>query len=197
MTTDVSKSVQAFNDPDGSVLSFPMNITWSTNLSGAVNVRASVISHTLTAASSTNMVESLRVVTTANVRTGNWTNAICAVIDYSTSGFVTGTAGVICGEIDMPNSTIGEGEYCVFEAEINCPTSYSGTRPIHVFTINAWGAGVGKFDDYGYLFNLTGVTSGSGHMWYDNQKAAPAVEEFIRVKTPAGDRYLGLYNANA
>ena len=75
--------------------------------------------------------------------------------------------------------------------------SYDSTVPIHVFQINAWGDAVGKFDDYACLFDLTGVTSDAGHIWYDNQKAAPAVEEFVRVKTPSGVRYLGLYDANA
>ena len=143
--------------------------------------------------------EALSATLNANVICGTYINALFGKIDLKTAGGVTGLAGVICGELTMPGGAIAGavGTYSVFEAEINCPTAYAGTVPIHVFQINAWGAEVGKFDDYGYLFDLTGVSSGADHIWYDNQKAAPAVEEFIRVKTPAGVRYLGLYNANA
>jgi len=143
--------------------------------------------------------EVFRAYLTTNTIAGTYINAIFGKLDLATTGGVTGLAGVICGELTMPGGAIagGVGTYAVFEAEINCPTSYSATVPIHVFSINAWGAAVTQFDQYGYLFDLTGVTSGSGNIWYDNQKAAPAVEEFIRVKTPAGVRYIGLYNANA
>ncbi len=143
--------------------------------------------------------EALRAVLTSNVALGTYGNALFGKVDLQTTGLCTGLIGVICGELTMPGGTIagGAGTYSVFEAEINCPTSYNSTVPINVLQVNAWGAAVGKFDDYGYLFDLTGVTSSAGHIWYDNQKAAPAVEEFIRVKTPSGVRYIGLYNANA
>ena len=136
---------------------------------------------------------------TTNTIGGSYQNALFAKLDYGTTGGVTGLAGVICAELTMPGGAIaGEvGTYAVFEAEINCPTSYAAGVPLVVFSINAWGAAVAKFDECGYLFDLTGVSSGAGSIWYDNQKAAPAVEEFVRVKTPAGVRYLGLYNANA
>lgn len=143
--------------------------------------------------------EALTVALTSNVAFGSYANAICGRIDLSTTGLVSGLIGVVCGELNMPGGTVAgaAGTYSVFEAEINCPTSYDSNVPIHVFQINAWGAAVGKFDDYGYLFDLTGVTSDAAHIWYDNQKAAPAVEEFVRVKTPSGVRYLALYDANA
>ena len=143
--------------------------------------------------------EALAVTLTSNVALGSYANAIFGKIDLQTTGLISGLAGVVCAELTMPGGTIagGAGTYACFEAEINCPTGYDSTVPIAVFSINAWGAAVGKFDDSGYLFDLTGVTSGAAHIWYDNQKAAPAVEEFIRVRTPAGDRFLGLYNANA
>ena len=142
--------------------------------------------------------EALRVTITTDVKGGTYMNALFGKIDFATTGLVTGLAGVICGELTMPGGAVagGAGTYCVFEAEINCPTSYTGTVPIHVFRIAAWGDEVAKFDDYGNFFELTGVSSGSGHIWYDHQGTAPAnVEEWLRVKTPGGTRYLALYNA--
>lgn len=143
--------------------------------------------------------EAFRAVLTSDVALGSYGNAIFGKIDLQTTGLVGGLIGVVCAELTMPGGTIagGSGTYSCFEAEINCPTSYDSTVPIHVFQVNAWGAAVGKFDDYGYLFDLTGVSSDAAHIWYDNQKAAPAVEEFVRVKTPSGVRYLALYDANA
>ncbi len=139
----------------------------------------------------------VRVNMQTNVALGGWANAFKASVDCQTSGRATGLLSVSCHEITMPASAGGAGTYAVIEAEIVCPASWAGTNNVDVFYIAASGATVANFDDYGYLFDLTGVTSGAAHIWYDNQKAAPAVEEFIRVKTPAGDRFLGLYNANA
>lgn len=162
------------------------------------NIVSMSINQTLTSASATNTTELSQFILTSDVQVGNWANAVLGKIDFSTNGYVTGLAGVFCAEIDLPNSsTGGAGTYSCYEAEINCPASYEGNAPIHVFQINAWGAGVTEFDDNGYLFDLTGVSSGATSMWYDNQKAAPAVEEFIRVKTPSGVRYLALYDANS
>lgn len=167
----------------------------SDDTSGVDNTLAVSQTHTGIGASA----EAFKSVLTTNVAMGSYANAIFGKIDFQTTGLISGLAGVICAELTMPGGAIagGAGTYACFEAEINCPASYNATVPIVVFSINAWGATVAKFDDYGYLFDLTGVTSGAAHIWYDNQKAAPAVEEFIRVKTPAGDRFLGLYNANA
>lgn len=173
-------------------------VTNSSAVATATGITALSINQTLTGASAVNQIETFQAITTSDVQTGDWCNAVFGKIDYSTNGKVTGLAGVVCAEIDMPNSnTGGAGTYSCFESEINCPTNLAGGSPIHVFQINAWGAGVAQFDATGYLFDLTGVSSGAGSIWYDNQKAAPAVEEFIRVKTPSGVRYLALYDANA
>lgn len=134
---------------------------------------------------------------TSNITLGTFANALAARIDNQTAGAVTGLQGVICAELNMAGGAVAAGTYSVFEAEINCPTSYSGSVPIDVFYISSWGAQKTSFDSYGYLFEITGVASGASNFWYDNQKAAPAVEEFIRVKTPSGVRYLALYDANA
>ena len=143
--------------------------------------------------------EVIKATLTSNVALGSWGNALMGKVDLSTTGLVSGLIGCVCAELNMPGGTVagGAGTYSCFEAEINCPTSYDSTVPIHVFQINAWGDEVAKFDSYGYLFDLTGVSSGASNLWYDNQKAAPAVEEFVRVKTPSGVRYLALYDANA
>lgn len=133
---------------------------------------------------------------TSNVVCGTYANAFCGKINLSTAGGVTGLAGVICAELDMPGGACAAGTYSVYEAEINMPASYSGAVPINVFQINVWGDTAASFDDYGNLFEITGVTSGEAHIWYDHQGTAPAnIEEWVRVRTPGGVRYLALYNA--
>lgn len=163
--------------------------------SGAIN--SITISQTMTVLSATNQIEVAQFILTSNVKTGEWANAILAKIDYSTSGFAHGIAGVVCAELDLPGSTVSRGTYCLWESEINCPASCNmGGNPIHVMRISSWGAEKAQFDAVGYLFELTGISSGASNLWYDNQGSAPAnVEEWIRVKTPGGVRYLALYNA--
>jgi len=138
----------------------------------------------------------LRVNLESNVKLGDWSNAAYISLDLKTAGGAAGLGTAICGELVM-GAGATEGTFGVFEGEINCPASWTGTGPVSFLYLNAYGSTVANFDTYGYLFTLTGVSSGANNLWYDNQKAAPAVEEFIRVKTPAGDRFLGLYNANA
>jgi hypothetical protein len=141
--------------------------------------------------------EVAQFILTSNVKTGEWANAILAKIDYSTSGLAHGIAGVVCAELDLPGSTVTRGTYCLWESEINCPASCNmGGNPIVVMRLNSWGSQKAQFDTVGYLWELTGISSGASNLWYDHQGSAPAnVEEWIRVKTPGGVRYLALYNA--
>lgn len=172
---------------------------YSTSALTSGAVVSATISQTMTVASSSNQIEVAQFILTSNVKTGTWANAILGKIDYSESGLAHGIAGAICSEIDLPSATtVVRGTYCTWETEINCPTGCNmGGNPIYVNRIAVWGGAETQFDAVGYLFEITGVTSGASSFWYDNQKAAPAVEEFIRVKTPSGVRYLALYNANA
>ena len=48
------------------------------------------------------------------------------------------------------------------------------------------------FDDNGFFFSLNGVADGAAHVWYVH--APTTLVEAIRVKTPGGIRYIGLYS---
>jgi len=137
----------------------------------------------------------VRVNLESNVVMGGWANALKASVDWKTNGGVTGLGAVFCAEMTMPASA-SSGTFCGVEIEMTCPASWAGKGEYWFISCNASGATVANFDDYGYLFSLTGLTSGSAHCWYDHQGNAPAsVEEWIRIKTPAGIRYLAVYNA--
>jgi hypothetical protein len=170
---------------------------YSTSALTSGTVVSMTVSQTMTVASSGNQIEVAQFILTSNVKTGEWANAILAKIDYSTSGLAHGIAGVVCAELDLPGSTVTRGTYCLWESEINCPASCNmGGNPIVVMRLNSWGSQKAQFDTVGYLWELTGISSGASNLWYDHQGSAPAnVEEWIRVKTPGGVRYLALYNA--
>ncbi len=171
-----------------------------TSALAAGNVISGRIAQTMTGASAVNTVEVLQVVMTSEVQVGNWANAIAAKLDFGTAGRVSGTAGVVCAELDMPNTAaVATGSYFCFEGEMNFPTSTTIGGGTHAgfFILNAWGAGVADFDTNGVLFEVTGVSSGSANFWYDHNGTAggDTVGEWIKVRTPGGVRYIGLYDA--
>jgi hypothetical protein len=138
-------------------------------------IRTETVALTLTGASTDNQVENFRAMVTANVKTGQWVNAGMFKIDFSTAGYVVGLAGVVCAELDMPGGAIpgGHGTYTCYEAEINLPTSYSGGGvPVSFFCLNVWGAQVAQFDTSGLLFDISGVTIGSGKFCQANTAGA-------------------------
>lgn len=165
------------------------------------SIRLAEFGLTLTGASSTNQVEAMKVGVTAGVQVGDWVNAIYGVINFNAAtGRVTGTAGAVCAEIDMPNvAAIATGNYTCFQAEMNFPTSTTigGGTHASFITCNAWGAGVADFDTNGVLFDISGVTSGSGKFWYDHNGTAggDTVGDWIAVRVGGTVKYLGLYDA--
>ncbi len=182
----------------------PLSLTLNTQIGFAAYVTQSATTASEFDAFKLNSVQTgagaiavgLRVNMESNVKLGNWSNAAYISLDLKTAGGAEGLGTAVCGELVM-SAGATQGTFAVFEAEINCPTSWVGTEPVSFLYLSTYGDTKANFDDYGYLFTLTGVTSGAAHLWYDNQKAAPAVEEFVRVLTPSGARYLALYDANA
>ena len=97
----------------------------------------------------------------------------------------------------MPGGAIAghAGTYSVFEAEINMPTSYDSDVPVSVFSINTWGAENAKFDDYGFLFDITGVTSGAGDFFYDS--TVGVVDGWLKCRINGATYYLLLADNQA
>lgn len=170
---------------------------YSTSALTTGRITSLTVSQTMTALSTGNYPEVAQFFLTSNVKTGAWANAVYAKIDYSTNGLAHGVAGVVCAELDLPGSSVARGTYVFLQAEVNCPANCAmNSNPIHIIQINSWGTNKTQFDAVGHLFELTGVGSGVSNFWYDHQGAAPGnIEEWVRVKTPGGTRYLALYNA--
>lgn len=161
---------------------------------GRVNLRS--INLTMSVASNVNQVEALRVILASDVKTGAWAQAIFAQTDYMTDGLAHGAGSVICAELSLPASSVVRGTYYVWQSEIDCPANcVMNANPIGVMSVSVWGTNKTQFDDVGLLFDISGVTSGALKFWYDNTDGA--YDEWLKVRTPSGIRYIPLMDGQA
>ena len=137
-----------------------------------------------------------RVNMETNVALGGWANAFKASVDCKTNGRATGLLSVVCAEMVFPASTIGAGTTAIYEAEIVMPANFVGSgQPISVFYIATSGSKKTEFDDNGLLFDISGVASGSSSFWYDKGSGLTGtMGEYLKIKTPGGTRYLGVWD---
>lgn len=169
----------------------PMLKVYCTSAITTGAIRAAEIGLTMTAASNGNQVEALKVTISADVKTGAWANVIFAQLDYVTDGLAHGAGSVICAEISLPASSVVRGTYYVWQSEIDCPTGcIMNANPIAVMSISVWGGAKAQFDTVGLLFDISGVTSGSGKFFYDN--TANAADAFLKCRINGATYYLPL-----
>jgi hypothetical protein len=170
----------------------------TSSVTSAKTLSSLTVSQTQTGASAVNSFEAAQISLTSAVQLGNYANALCAKIDFSTAGYCTGLAGVICAELDMPGGAVpgGNGTYTCFEAEINLPTSYSGGGvPVSAMVVSVWGAQKAQFDTSGYLFDISGLTKASGKIFQDN--TATAASQALRIRVNGTPYYLMLTSTGA
>ncbi len=110
----------------------------------------------------------LEVSLTTTAALGSYVNAIKGYVNLSTGGSSSGLFSVFNGEMNMATTAGTPGHYAIYEAEITCPTSWTGANDLFFFWLQASGSTVTNFDTYGNLFNLKGLTSGTGSMLYGN-----------------------------
>ena len=133
----------------------------------------------------------------ANVALGAYANGLYGYLAFGASGRVTGLASGTVGEIVM-SAGCTQGTYAAFEAEIGMPSgAVTGTNTSFLY-LSTYGADKTTFDTSGTLFNLAGVTKGSGKFLQDTT-TGPTVRpvQVIKVITPDGTRYLPLYSTAA
>lgn len=131
-----------------------------------------------------------------NVALGGWANALKAYTEFGATGSVTGLASAFCAEVTLSAGTAA-GTYAPLEAELVLGAGAAiGTNTSFLYCAVS-GAGVAAFDAGGALFTITGVSSGATNCWYDHDGTAggDTIGEWVKVITPAGVRYLGLYDA--
>jgi len=105
---------------------------------------------------------------------GSYGNALKGYIDLTTGTGTLGLASAICAEMKMPAGT-ALGTFGVLELELVTPASgwtagqgTNGANCISLVYAQVSGATAGQFDDYGYLFNIQGLTSTTTHLLYNN-----------------------------
>ena len=131
----------------------------------------------------------------SDVALGAWCNPLKAHMEFGSSGRVTGLASAVCGEVEL-SASCTQGHYAAFEAELLAGSGAKlggGTSALYVNGIDT----DGLLNDQACLFEIGAVfTSDAAHMWYDHQGTDPTnAEEWVRVRTPSGLRYIALYNA--
>lgn len=119
-------------------------------------------------------------------------------LQVSSTGYVSGLGVGLDTQLYVGNSTVAGGTYAAVNAEIytaGASSSLASCTSAFFRAVNN-GSAAATVDDYAVLFDLSGFTSGAAKLWYDHQGTAPVnVEEWVKVRTPAGIRWLPLYNA--
>lgn len=172
-------------------------ITTDTSVASAALMKTFNVSMRTTGASTSNMIEVSRFTLESAVKNGVWANAIVGKIDFKTTGYVTGLAGVICAELDLPstNPSGGAGTYTCFEAELNVPSAFTSTVPVSFMNMNVWGANVATFDTNGFIFDITGVSVASGKVFQVN--TAGDATHALRIRINNVPYYIMLTNTGA
>jgi hypothetical protein len=133
----------------------------------------------------------------ANVALGAYANGLYGYLAFGASGRVTGLASGTVGEVVL-SAGCTQGTYAAFEAEIGMPSGAVTGTNTSFFYLSTYGADKATFDTSGTLFNLAGVTKGSGKFLQDTTTGSTARPvQAIKVVTPDGIRYLPLYSTVA
>jgi hypothetical protein len=129
----------------------------------------------------------------ANVALGAYANGLYGYLAFGASGRVTGLASGTVGEVVL-SAGCTQGTYAAIEAEIGMPSgAVTGTNTSFLY-LSSYGADKATFDTSGTLFNLAGVTKGSGKLLQDTTAGSTIRPvQVIKVVTPDGIRYLPLY----
>ena len=133
----------------------------------------------------------------ANVALGAYANGLYGYLAFGASGRVTGLASGTVGEVVL-SAGCTQGTYAAFEAEIGMPSGAVTGTNTSFFYLSTYGADKATFDTNGTLFNLAGVTKGTGKFLQDTTTGSTARPvQALKVVTPDGIRYLPLYSTVA
>lgn len=133
----------------------------------------------------------------ANVALGAYANGLYGYLAFGASGRVTGLASGTVGEVVL-SAACTQGTYAAFEAELGFPSGAKSGTNTSFFYLSTYGADKTEFDTNGTLFNLAGVTKGSGKFLQDTTSGSTArPTSVIKVITPDGTRFLPLYSTAA
>ena len=128
--------------------------------------------------------------------TAHGIQATCGTGESTTAGSCSGLGTGVYANIYVANATLARGTYAAVNAEIytaGSSSSLATTTTSLVRLVNN-GAGAADVDTYANIFEVVGFTSGAGAAYYDKGSAATGtLQGSLKVKTPAGIRYIPLY----
>jgi hypothetical protein len=183
----------AFSDPqfDNITVVGASTVDVSDASTGSTNAAALSTSLTLTGVGAVGWASKSDL--EANVALGAYANGLYGYLEFGASGRVTGLASGTVGEIVL-SAGCTQGTYAAIEAEVGMPSgAVTGTNTSFLY-LSSYGADKATFDTSGTLFNLAGVTKGSGKLLQDTTSGATIRPvQVIKVVTPDGIRYLPLY----
>ena len=167
------------------------NIAVTNATTGSSDAAASTTTLTLTGAGAVGWASKSQLA--ANVALGAYANGLYGYLAFGASGRVTGLASGTVGEIVM-SAGCTQGTYAAIEAEVGMPSgAVTGTNTSFLY-LSSYGADKATFDTSGTLFNLAGVSKGSGKLLQDTTSGATIRPvQALKVLTPDGIRYLPLY----
>jgi hypothetical protein len=204
MATNTKPIGVAYEDPylDGAVINNSTitgtvtstavsNIAVTNATTGSSNAAASTTTLTLTGAGAVGWASKSDL--EANVALGAYANGLYGYLEFGASGRVTGLASGTVGEVVL-SAGCTQGTYAAIEAEVGMPSgAVTGTNTSFLY-LSSYGADKATFDTSGTLFNLAGVTKGSGKLLQDTTSGATTRPvQALKVITPDGIRYLPLY----
>lgn len=171
------------------------NIAVTNATTGSSDAAASTTTLTLTGAGAVGWASKSDL--EANVALGAYANGLYGYLAFGASGRVTGLASGTVGEIVM-SAGCTQGTYAAIEAEVGMPSgAVTGTNTSFLY-LSSYGADKATFDTSGTLFNLAGVTKGSGKLLQDTTAGSTIRPvQVLKVVTPDGIRYLPLYSTAA
>jgi hypothetical protein len=183
----------AFSDPqfDNITVVGASTVDVADASTGSVNAAALTTSLTLTGTGGVGWASKSDL--EANVALGAYANGLYGYLAFGASGRVTGLASGTVGEVVL-SAGCTQGTYAAIEAEIGMPSgAVTGTNTSFLY-LSSYGADKATFDTSGTLFNLAGVTKGSGKLLQDTTPGSTIRPvQVIKVVTPDGIRYLPLY----
>jgi len=171
-----------------------IDLTYSSADTGTANVEPIVMENTMTGAGG--LAGRARFQLNADAALGSYSNAMKAITVYGTSGKTTGLGSAFVAEMTLSAGT-DAGTYAPLEIELNAPTGADTGTLTSFIHISTQGDDVGTIDDNVRLFNLAGVTAGTGHVFQTGNTAPATVGGTLKCRVAGTDYYVILYTSEA
>jgi len=171
-----------------------IDLTYSSADTGTANVEPIVMENTMTGAGG--LAGRARFQLNANAALGSYSNAMKAITVYGASGKTTGLGSAFVAEMTLSAGT-DAGTYAPLEIELNAPASADTGTLTSFIHISTQGANVATIDDNVRLFNLAGVTAGTGHIFQTGNTAPATVGGTLKCRVAGTDYYVILYTSEA